>query len=84
MQATALFADVPLAKLSVVDTRIDEAGKAQAVLAGTRGELGLVRVGDVVGLEALPINAIADGCLRFVTDDVTFSLCSEAPEVPRS
>ena len=73
------FADVEISTITVVETRGE-----QAVVAGKKGGLALVRVGDALGLEELVIQKIGDGCLSFSAESGPFTLCVDAPEVPRS
>jgi len=80
VQVTRPFADVPVASLTVVDIRGD-----QAAVAGKDGSIELVRVGDTLGAEAVVIDRIGEGCVSLKSEATgPFALCTDGPEVPRS
>jgi hypothetical protein len=73
------FVSTPLARLSVLETRAD-----QAIVEGDEGEVVLVHVNDRIGQESATVEKISHGCLFLVGDGGHFSLCVEAPPTPRS
>ena len=73
------FASTPVSKLVVVETRGE-----LAVVEGEQGEVVLVHLHDLVGVEAARVEKISRGCLFLSGDGGQFSLCAEAPATPRS
>ena len=73
------FSVTPVGKLSVVETRGE-----LAVVEGEDGEVVLVHVTDLIGVEAVRVDRISRGCLMLTGDGGQFSLCAEAPATPRS
>ena len=72
------FADVPLAKLSVVDTR-----GQQAVVESKPGDaVVLVRAGDKLGEEGFEVVKVTRGCLTLKGPEAVLTLCADVPEVP--
>src|SRR2546430_16984639 len=73
------FADVPLAKLQVADTR-----GAQAVIEDKRGggDVVLVRAGDKLGEEGFEVVKVTRGCVQLKNVDAELTLCAAVPEVP--
>ncbi len=73
------FADVPVAKLQVTDTR-----SGQAVVESKEGEVVLVRAGDLLGAEGLKIDKVTRGCVTLSGQGAPFTLCADVPEVPQT
>jgi hypothetical protein len=73
------FASTPVGKLQVIETRGE-----LAVVEGEQGEVVLVHLNDVIGLEAARVDRISRGCMMLSGDGGQFSLCVEAPATPRS
>ena len=73
------FADIPVAKLQVVDTR-----GQQAVVENKSGEIVLVRAGDLLGAEGLQVVKVTLGCVQLKGPEASFTLCADVPEVPRT
>lgn len=73
------FADVPVAKLQVVDTRAQ-----QAVIENKSGEIVLVRAGDLLGAEGVQVVKVTLGCVQLKGPQGPFTLCADVPEVPRT
>jgi hypothetical protein len=73
------FAATRLARLTVLETRAD-----QAIVEGEEGEVVLVRLNDRLGQEAATVEKISHGCVYLTADGGHFSLCVEAPPTPRS
>ena len=73
------FADVPVAKLRVVDTR-----GPQAVIENKTGEIVLVRAGDLLGAEGIQVVKVTLGCVQLKGPQGPFALCADVPDVPRT
>src|SRR2546430_10597843 len=73
------FADVPLAKLQVADTR-----GAQAVVEDKRGggDVVLVRAGDRLGEEGFEVVKVTRGCLQLKGAEAELTICADGPEGP--
>lgn len=73
------FADVPVAKLRVVDTRAQ-----QAIVENKSGEIVLVRTGDRLSAEGFEVVKVTRGCIQLRGPETSFSMCADVPEVPRT
>lgn len=73
------FADVPVAKLQVADTR-----GARAAIENKSGEIVLVRAGDHLGAEGFEVVKVTLGCVQLKSGDADLTLCADVPEVPRT
>ena len=73
------FADVPVAKLHVNDTRGN-----QAIIENKSGEIVLVRAGDLLGAEGVQVVKVTLGCVQLKGPEASFTLCADVPDVPRT
>lgn len=55
-----------------------------AVVQGDRGEIVLVQAGDRLGSEGLVVERVRDGCIVLKGKGGRFSICIDAPSMPRS
>ena len=74
------FAEVPLAKLQVTNTRGE-----RAVVQDKLGDVVLVSAGDLLGSEGFKVVKVYRGCIDLTgPDDAALSLCVDRPEVPQT
>jgi len=73
------FAEVPLAKLQVMQLLGDE-----ALVEGPGGEVALVRQHDRLGREKAKVVVVGQGCVKVRLSRLVVPLCAEPAPGPRS
>jgi hypothetical protein len=73
------FAETPIAKLTVTDTKGE-----RAVVEDKQGAVVLVSAGDLLGSESFKVTKITRGCISLSGPDTELVLCADRPEVPQT
>jgi hypothetical protein len=74
------FAEVPLAKLSVANTRGE-----RAVVQDKQGAVVLVKAGELLGAEGFRVARVLHGCIVLSGAEAEVTLCVEdRPDVPQT
>ena len=73
------FAQTPLSKLSVTDTRGE-----RAVIEDKQGAVVLVSAGDLLGLESFKVTKVTRGCIALSGPEAELLLCTDRPDVPQT